>query len=519
MFVAGFDSFGLVLWASTVKHSVDVVPKTLRLAPGDQLMVSGEFVRINGFLMYDIYGIVLTNDATFSSTKIGFVLSIHQATGQPIHAFGMTIDTMYTALSTSNLDLILLAKSGGFLTVFSNFRVNYFSTIDAGVLPGVILGSFNRMNQEGTSTAIESTSTLQKTVSARQTSLDGPGNGTSSVNNADISAIELTVIIGSVAVLMGIIVIMARWIFRRHRRTLMTKNRSVVSLNGLAQNLNGGLNGSQGSLLHGPHTYSGLTLATNHELSIPVFLEREWDVDFKKGSFVGRGGDGIVYKFMASMAMSHKLVEFAAGQKLIVKVMKKPLQDLGMTKKRAFWTELSLMWKFRDCPYTAKVFGFSTSPLCLIVKYYQYGDLAHFIAKRGPAASEFKYNKWHVVNLLKQLCSGIGFMHQNGFVHCDIKPSNTLFDISPDNSLVAIVSDFGICRLVDFDSAGNIVDSFPLSEMRGVSFQYAAPEVFRRLKPNFAQERLNPTIWRGGDVFALAMTLLEMLQRKWPWKK
>ena len=82
-----------------------------------------------------------------------------------------------------------------------------------------------------------------------------------------------------------------------------------------------------------------------------------------------------------------------------------------------------------------------------------------------------------------------------------------------DKTFVAAIADFGISRVVTQESLA--VQAFKVSDLRGASVSYAAPDVFFRFRS--ARDERNPNIWKAADVYALSITLLEMLKRKSPW--
>ena len=102
-----------------------------------------------------------------------------------------------------------------------------------------------------------------------------------------------------------------------------------------------------------------------------------------------------------------------------------------------------------------------------------------------------------------------------GFAHCDVKPANVLLDINAETQqLMVIVSDFGISRVVTKEKLR--VAAFQVSTLRGASISYAAPEVMFRFRAKFIES--DHRVWNAGDVYALAMSLMEMMKRRNPWR-
>ena len=248
-------------------------------------------------------------------------------------------------------------------------------------------------------------------------------------------------------------------------------------------------------------------LPTKHELSIPAFLEMQWNVDFYPGDLVARGGGGELFR---CTARNKNLVQRSGNTPLIMKRIAESMDELDERNKKAFWQELALMWRFRDVEYFCKAYAYSTRPLTIVMKMYSFGDMDDFIYGNARANQYFTYTKHRLVKIFKQYCTGICFMHMAGFVHCDIKPANVLLDVSDkDQDLIPIITDFGISRVLSTENLE--VRAFGVVDIRGASVSYAAPDVLFRFRQN--RKEFSPEVWKGGDVYALSMTLLEMMKR------
>ena len=97
------------------------------------------------------------------------------------------------------------------------------------------------------------------------------------------------------------------------------------------------------------------------------------------------------------------------------------------------------MWSLRDRTGFVKVYAYSMEPVCLVMQYCAYGDLEHFVYGKGDLAVTAPYTKWRLINLFKQYCEGVGYMHAMGFVHCDIKPANVLITKHSSSALPLLI--------------------------------------------------------------------------------
>jgi serine/threonine protein kinase len=101
------------------------------------------------------------------------------------------------------------------------------------------------------------------------------------------------------------------------------------------------------------------------------------------------------------------------------------------------------------------------------------------------------------LDLMIQICEGVGYAHRAGLVHCDLKPQNIL--VSPDGR--AKVTDFGISlalAAINPDERSDVVWGSP---------KYFAPEQAAGTAPS-----------TSSDVYALGIILYEMLTGKLPFE-
>ncbi|MCL6269727.1 protein kinase [Sansalvadorimonas sp. 2012CJ34-2] len=104
----------------------------------------------------------------------------------------------------------------------------------------------------------------------------------------------------------------------------------------------------------------------------------------------------------------------------------------------------------------------------------------------GATPDGMNIHQW--MHYLLQAFEGVEYMHQQGFVHRDLKPGNI------------VVDDEGYSRLIDLGFSEQLDFSFPLHNRSGTSY-YRAPEVWRREEQNEAS-----------DVYAAGMTVVRALE-------
>jgi serine/threonine-protein kinase len=101
------------------------------------------------------------------------------------------------------------------------------------------------------------------------------------------------------------------------------------------------------------------------------------------------------------------------------------------------------------------------------------------------------------LSIVEQLCAGLGYAHQHGLLHRDVKPANVI--VLPDGR--SKIVDFGIARLADQGPRLTKTDA-----LLG-TFHYIAPE---RLKGETSDGR--------ADIWSVGVMLYEMLTGELPFK-
>jgi serine/threonine protein kinase len=119
----------------------------------------------------------------------------------------------------------------------------------------------------------------------------------------------------------------------------------------------------------------------------------------------------------------------------------------------------------------------------IAMEYVEGGSLADVIRKRAPLRLERK------LELIQQLCAGIGYAHKLGIIHRDIKPANLM--VTADGDLKVL--DFGLARLSEL---GGLTQT---GQLMGTP-NYMSPEQLRG-------ERVDAR----ADIFAVGLVMYELL--------
>ncbi|KAJ7640158.1 hypothetical protein B0H17DRAFT_1023203 [Mycena rosella] len=158
---------------------------------------------------------------------------------------------------------------------------------------------------------------------------------------------------------------------------------------------------------------------------------------------------------------------------VIVKVLSKQAEAGALHERGQLWTSL-------HHPNVLQMFGISpldADPLYVVTQFQTNGNVMRFL-QQNPHADRAK--------IVSDIACGMQYIHANSVVHGNLKPVNVL--ISADGS--ACISDCGMIEVQTSGSHGH---------------RYFSPEAWKG------------TVSRPSDVFAWAMTALEIFTSKAPW--
>jgi serine/threonine protein kinase len=194
---------------------------------------------------------------------------------------------------------------------------------------------------------------------------------------------------------------------------------------------------------------------------------------------VGRGGFGTVYKAK----------DLSLQRLVAIKVLHANLVNEADFLNR-FKQEAQIAAQLEH-PNLVSVYDFGENEgrYYLVMAYMVGGSLRDYLAKNGalqvPQARK----------LIRQVAEGLGYAHNQGLIHRDLKPGNILIDGSGN----ARICDLGFAKLLNSDN------SVSLTTTGGVigTASYMAPEIWKGEAASTAS-----------DVYSLACIFAEMLTNK-----
>ncbi|KAI3650419.1 hypothetical protein MP228_003900 [Amoeboaphelidium protococcarum] len=325
--------------------------------------------------------------------------------------------------------------------------------------------------------------------------------------------IMLLSILGLVLILAGIVLFYVIYKRRRQQRNLIKlmppSQKNLIEMNTITSDISAkkSVYSTTFSQTNG-HT---MEVQTQHAMYIPGFLKFELATDVQLLQMVAKGGTSKLYR---TRILNSDIVERSQDHDVILKLWNRTLTSLSSLEVQSFYQELSLLWRFRDAAFICHVFGYDdTQRPAMLLQYYPLGTLAQYIYKESPTSQMYKLTKRCLMRITLFLSQTIEFIHDQQVIHCDLKPQNVLLDVDRDGQLVPILSDFGIAQIADSDSPK--ISGFKFSELKGLSINYASPEVLHNYRQNVVER--NALILKAGDVYSFSLIICTVLKRQRPW--
>ncbi|GFS20068.1 serine/threonine-protein kinase CTR1 [Elysia marginata] len=217
------------------------------------------------------------------------------------------------------------------------------------------------------------------------------------------------------------------------------------------------------------------------------------DVDLK--AKIGHGGFGEVW-----------IAEFE-GLVLAVKI----LTQANISKKRLKLFENEILTHSKlDHPNIVKIYGpcLERPNLAIFMEYMDgsLGDSLH--------VNEVEFLPVDKLNIIKDITSGLDYLHSIPLVHADLKTQNVLLINVPNTPsydsgqpTIAKLLDFGLSLLKSDPETTRSTVTSQKEQPVGATLRYAAPEVIRG-------EVLDNSEMLKGDIYSMGLTIMELAVKR-----
>ncbi len=218
----------------------------------------------------------------------------------------------------------------------------------------------------------------------------------------------------------------------------------------------------------------------SNEMTLSLFETR-----FKNRQYIGSGGFAKVYK-----AFDHAKNHYVALKVADVR---------PEWKQFTLLREVELVNKLPNHPNIARYdacyrfdMGVAGEIDFAILKFYEDGNLDQFISTHTLSPDDM-----HII--VRGILRGVSFLHNNNYVHRDLKSQNILVQ-REDGVWTPKITDFGLSRSLGAESTTN-------NSAIGLSYSYAAPEQIQ-----------NRRIYKNVDIWAVGVILYKMVTGELPFK-
>ncbi len=216
-------------------------------------------------------------------------------------------------------------------------------------------------------------------------------------------------------------------------------------------------------------------------------------------TFVGTVLDGKfqIEKPLASGASGDvfEALHLGLNSRVAVKILRPGVPETADIRRKRFLREARVAARMRS-DYVVRVFDVvapERGPTYIVMELLQGETLAQLLRRAGRLPPE------EAVDYVAQAAKALGEMHDAGFVHRDVKPSNLFLALDADGRSRIKLLDFGVAAFQQ--PVARHDSSITLSEAIVGTPRYMAPE----------QVQSSKRIDARADVWALGVTLYELL--------
>jgi len=212
------------------------------------------------------------------------------------------------------------------------------------------------------------------------------------------------------------------------------------------------------------------------------------DGRYRIDALVGRGGMGVVYR----------AEHVAIRRTVALKLLHSSLAGIPELRSR-FEREAAAIGRIEhpNCVNVSDFGALDDGSLYLVMEFLEGRSLGEVLER------EHHLRPRRALRVLRHVLTGLGYAHEMGVVHRDIKPDNVFLTLGPSSEESAKILDFGIAKMID-----EVRDEDVKLTQAGVAFGtpvYMSPE----------QALGNPVDGRA-DLYAASVMAFEMLTGRPP---
>jgi serine/threonine protein kinase len=186
------------------------------------------------------------------------------------------------------------------------------------------------------------------------------------------------------------------------------------------------------------------------------------------------------------------------------------LEQSKELKQKVFEKEIAFLWFLGQSKYFPRMLGFNVKSSAIVMRLYKFGSLKDFLSTNNRIGNPL------ILRILREVISGIKFMHDNDITHNDIKPGNILMDKDSSGQPSAVLSDFGNAMVLE-GSSNQKVCNFKTDDIFSISVNYSSPESIIRSQGKVIATGMTFDDFKSNDIYSFAGIIYECLTGKCPW--
>ncbi|KAM0850645.1 hypothetical protein ACQ4PT_052935 [Festuca glaucescens] len=222
-------------------------------------------------------------------------------------------------------------------------------------------------------------------------------------------------------------------------------------------------------------------------VALPFSLLGEITDDFSRGRIIGRGGFAVVYKgilangVVAVKQLSNAYMNPNGFQREVESMIK--AKHKNVVRFLGYCSDTQQ----KADNYNGNFVMVDVQQRLLCSEYVPNGSLRDYI-KDASCGLEWRQR----LQIIREICEGLKYLHQKKIIHCDLKPENILLN----HNMVPQIADFGVARCFAENQSRVIATTIV------GTLGYMPPEY------------LNKEISHQFDLYSLGVIMMEMVTGK-----
>ncbi|VAH99408.1 unnamed protein product [Triticum turgidum subsp. durum] len=193
---------------------------------------------------------------------------------------------------------------------------------------------------------------------------------------------------------------------------------------------------------------------TADPVNLPFSLLSSITGNFSEAQEIGRGGYGAVYRGVLPSGRTVAVKQLFERYEILDKNFESEVTCLAGVKHKNTVRFLGYCSETQQVlmPYDGKRVLADVRHRLLCFEYMPRGCLADYLSVFADASCRLQWTTHY--QIIKGICEGVHYLHQQRIIHVDLKPQNVLLD----DNMVPRIADFGLSRRLSGSQSRAITD-------------------------------------------------------------